>query len=146
MRPSFSSSIRSEDIGLRRGQAAQLEGQAQDPLSHGRVGEDAVGDVRGLVAHSARAAARAQASLFTRKRDEDVVAAAASVASDEASREVSAPEVALEGGRYVARQRRGVGGFGVHDEGCVMLADEAMEDGVLGPAGNLFCRRSGGRA
>jgi hypothetical protein len=56
------------------------------------------------------------------------------MAAYEALREIAAQEVALEGVGHVARQRRGVGGLGVRDEGLVVLADEAVQDGVLRPA------------
>ena len=44
---------------------------------------------------------------------------------------ISAREVALEGVRHVARQRRGVRRLGVRDEGGVVLADETVQEGVL---------------
>ena len=47
------------------------------------------------------------------------------MASNEASRKVAAREVALEGIRHVARQGRRVDGFGVGDEGLVVLAGAA---------------------
>ncbi len=131
---------RREDVRLGRRKPAQLEGQAHHPLANRGAGQDSIGDVRGLVAHSPRAAARTQAALLAREADEDVVSAAVAVAAHEAPREVGAREVALEGIRHVARQRRGVGRFGVGDEGRVVLAHEAMEDGVVRPP-----RRVGGR-
>ena len=91
-----------------------------------RFDHDAVGDVRGLVAYATRATARAQAALLAREGDEDVVAACVAVTAHEATGEVAAREVALEGVGDVARQRRSVGGLGVGDEGGVVLADEAM--------------------
>jgi hypothetical protein len=97
----------------------------------GTLGEDGVGDVGGDVAHPPRAAARAQAALLAREGHEDVVAADVAVAAHEALREVPAREVALERVRHVARQRRGVRGLGVRDEGGEVLADEAMQQGVL---------------
>ncbi len=106
-------------------------GEREDPLAKGHGGHDAIGDIGGLVTHPPRAAARAEAALFAREGDEDVVAARVAVAPDEALGEIAAREVALEGVDHVARQRRGVGGFGVGDEGRVMLADEAVEDGLV---------------
>jgi hypothetical protein len=50
------------------------------------------------------------------------------------ARRVGAREVALEGIRHVARQRRRVSRFSVGDEGRVVLAHEAMEDGVVRPS------------
>jgi hypothetical protein len=73
------------------------------------------------------------------------VATRVAMAAHKAWRKIAAREVALEGVRHVARQRRGIGGFSVRDEGFVVLADEAMEEGVLGAEGKIFGRRSEGR-
>jgi hypothetical protein len=52
-------------IGLGGRYASKFEGKAQDPLTHGRVGQDSIGDACRLVAHPPRAAAWADAALFT---------------------------------------------------------------------------------
>ena len=124
----------SPEAGPHRGQTPELEGEAHHPLPHRGVGQDAVGDVRGHVAHATRATARAQAALLAREGHEDVVAARVARAAHEAPGEVAAREGALEGVLHVARQRRGVRCLGVRDEGGVVLVDEAVQDGVLGPA------------
>lgn len=114
----------------------QREGQAQDPRPHRRVGEDAVRDASGLVAHATRATARAEAARIAGEKHDDVVAEGVAIAADEGAREVAACE-ALEGVRHVTRQRRGVGRLDVRDEGGVVLADEAAQDGVRGPTGDI---------
>jgi hypothetical protein len=53
-----------QDIGLRRRRATELEGRQQDPLADGRVGQDATGDVRGLVVHPPASAARAEPAIL----------------------------------------------------------------------------------
>jgi hypothetical protein len=59
------------------------------------------------------------------------VLAAIAVTAKEPSRVVAATDIALEGIHHVARQRRGVRGFGVRDEAREMLAHEAMQHAVL---------------
>ena len=130
-------SDRRAHVGLGRDEGAKVEGHRHHPLADRDAREDAIGDVRGLVAHAPPGAARAHAAGLAREGDEDVVAARASVAAHEATGEVPAGEVALEGVDHVARQRRGVGGFGVLEEGREVLTDEAMKDGVVGAAGRV---------
>jgi hypothetical protein len=132
--------------GLHRQKAPQLPRQRQDPLPHGHVGEDAIDELHRLVAHPARAAARTQAAVFTREGHEHVVSTALAVAAQKAGRDVSAREVILEGVDHILRERRGVRALRVREEGGEVLADEAVEHGVVRPAGDIFCRRSEGRA
>jgi hypothetical protein len=73
--------------------------------------------------------------------------ACVAVAAHEALGEVSTREVALEGVLHVARQRRGIRRLGVRDEGGEVLADEAVQQGVLRFARAILRGRSGhGRA
>jgi hypothetical protein len=75
----------SHDAGLGGRYAAKLEGKAQDPLTHGRIGQDAIGNACRFVAHAPRAAARTKAALLAREGDENVVAAGIAMAPNEAS-------------------------------------------------------------
>ena len=72
------------------------------------------------------------------------MATGVAVAAHEASRQVAAREVALEGLDDVARQRGCVGGARVLVEGREVLADEAMEGCVLRPSRDVAGR--GGHA
>jgi hypothetical protein len=67
------------------------------------------------------------------------------MAAQEASREVPAVEVVLERVDHISRQRRGVRALRVRDEGGEVLADDAIEHGVVRPAGDIFCGRNEGR-
>ena len=96
--------------------------------------------------HIRRAAARAQPAVLAREGHQHVVRTALAVAAQKASRDVSAREVVLEGVDHILRERRGVGALRVREEGREVLADEAVEHGVVRPSGNIFSRQSEGWA
>jgi hypothetical protein len=72
------------------------------------------------------------------------VAAAIAVTAQEATRDVSARQVVFEGVDHIFRERRGVAALRVREEGREVLANDAIEHGVMRPPGNIFCRRSKG--
>ncbi len=82
----------------------EREGQREDPLSHGHVGENAVDEVRRRVCHAPAAAARAQASVLAREGDEAVFAAGVAMQAHEAVFEQATAQVLVEFVHDVARQ------------------------------------------
>ena len=78
-------------------------------------------------------------------RDEHVVATGAAATEDEASREVSAGEIVLEGVDHVPGERRGTRAPRVVEEGVEVLADEAVEHGVVRAAVDIFVDRAARR-
>jgi hypothetical protein len=113
-------------------------------LSDGHVGEDAIDELHRLVAHAARAAARTQAAVLARERHEHVVSTSIAVAAEKAGGDVSAREGVLEGVHHILRERRGVRALRMREEGGEVLADDAVEHGVVRPSGNIVCRRREG--
>lgn len=130
-----------QHVGFQRGQAPKLERKREDPLSYRDIRQDAVRDGRSLVAHAAGPATRTETAALAGKGHKDVVPAGVAVASDEALRKITTEEVALEGVRYVARQRGAVRRPRVGEEGLVVLADETVEDGVVGSTGDVSRRQ-----
>jgi hypothetical protein len=66
---------RSRFGGAKRGQAAKLEREREDPLPDWHCGQDTAFDVLRGVAHPARATARADAASLACERDEEIAAA-----------------------------------------------------------------------
>ena len=63
---------RGEHVGVECGEATQRERERQDPLSNGHARQHAIGEVRGLVAHAAVGATRADCrGACTRTRSAD---------------------------------------------------------------------------
>jgi hypothetical protein len=123
-------SERSRFGGAKRGQAAKLEREREDPLPDWHCGQDTVDDVRSGVAHPARATARADAASLACERDEEIAAASVAMKPQKAMREDAALEVRAEGLFHVARQAAIVGLAGVREEGIQVIAYDSVEDGL----------------
>jgi len=80
--------------------------------------------------------------VLTREGHQHVVPTALAVTAQEAYRVVSARQIVLEGVDHIFRERRRVRALRVRKEGGEVLAHEAVEHGVMRPAGNISHRRS----
>lgn len=81
-----------QHLGARRGEAAQVVWEREDILPQVDTRKNAVHEVRRLRRHPPPRAARAEATIFTRERHEQVVLAPRASEVDEASREVTAAQ------------------------------------------------------
>jgi len=112
---------------------------AQHPLAHRLLGEDLVDEERGALGHAPRAAARAEAAALAAEGDEVLGAAAVTGDAKEAVLESSAGEEVLELARDMPWQGRSLRRE-MHLKDGIVLLDEAVEKGLLGPMARILGR------
>ena len=125
---------RREQARVVRDTSPELKRQAQDPLPHRHLGEDASHDVLGAVLHSASATGRTKTAAFARKRNQD--AGRTRLASG--PQETSTKQAAIEKSREGVEDERGRGGAIVTVVGLAqrieVVAHDAMQRRLLRPS------------
>lgn len=131
-----------EHLGLERHELAQVVGQGQYVLPQGHIGQHAIDQKCARVGHAPARATRADAAAAAGEGDQQVVATCIAVSAREALAEHAAFEVRAQLLLDVAGQAALVVLASVGEERFEMLANEAVQDGLRRPAGQVR-RREG---
>jgi hypothetical protein len=110
-------------------------GHGEDPLADGHVGQDAIDEVRGELAHPPAATGRAKAAALAAERDHGALAAALTPYAQQTVAEDATAKVRLELTLHEPRQSRVLGIAGrLGEEGLEVGLDGPVEHGAFGLA------------